>query len=152
MPQRYVRKSLRLEGYDYSQENAVFVTVCVNHRKNLLGKVSSPKTEADRPVIELSSIGQLVDRFTRTVPGIDKYVIMPNHVHMIVFVRDGNHISTVVRSWKTLITKHLGRPIWQREFYDHVIRDERDYQIRWRYIDRNPDKWMLDPYYEKFQE
>ena len=149
MSQRIVRKQMRLNSYDYTKENVVFTTVCVNHREKLLGSIPVPQTETDIPKMEFSPIGLLVDRFTVTVPGIDKYVIMPNHVHMIVFVPEGKHISTVIRSWKTLITKELGYSIWQRTYYDHVIRDEQDYLTKCNYIENNPVKWSLDPYYQK---
>ena len=97
----------------------------------------------------LSEIGRIVERYTNTIPGIDKYVIMPNHVHMIVFNQDGASISQKIRSWKILISKEIGESIWQRSFYDHVIRDEQDYMIRWKYIDDNPQKWSSDEYFQK---
>ena len=143
------RKRLRLENFDYRSENVCFVTVCVNQRKMILGRVLEPVSDADTPEIQLSAIGKIVDGFTATIRGIDKYVIMPNHVHMIIFNEEGELISTKIRSWKTLITKAIGEAIWQREFYDHIIRDERDYRIRWNYIDSNPSKWALDEYYQK---
>ena len=144
MDQFYTRKKLRLQDYDYTHGNVVYATICVQGRKWLLGQIRQPETAADAPRVELSEIGEIVNQYTSTIPGIEKYVIMPNHVHMIVFNREGEHISTKIRSWKTLITKAIGRPIWQREYYDHVIRDENDFLIKWKYIDDNPAKWAND--------
>ena len=145
----YSRKSPRLKEYDYTQEGVVYVTVCVEGRKKRLGVIQPPKTDCDAAVMVLSEIGRIVERYTNTIPGIDKYVIMPNHVHMIVFNQDGASISQKIRSWKILISKEIGESIWQRSFYDHVIRDEQDYMIRWKYIDDNPQKWSSDEYFQK---
>ena len=90
-------------------------------------------------------------------PGIDAYVIMPNHVHMIVRIEpeDGamwastptQSISDRIRSLKTLVSKKIGVSIWQRSFYDHVIRSEKDYLSIRQYIDDNPAGWAEDEYY-----
>ncbi len=149
MGQFYTRKKMRLQDYDYIQGNTVFVTVCVEDRKKLLGRILGPESAAELPVVELSEIGKTVDQFTSTIVGIDKYVIMPNHVHMIVVNAEGEDISAKLRAWKSLITRSIGESIWQRTFYDHVIRDEQDYRIRWKYIDDNPSKWAMDPYYQR---
>ncbi len=142
------RKPARLQKYDYTRGNTVFVTICVEGRKNLLGKILSPETETDRPHIELSRIGQTADRYARTIPGIENYVIMPNHVHMLIRNAEGENISSKIRGWKFMITKEIGTGIWQRSFYDHVIRDEKDYLTKWQYIENNPSKWVIDRYYQ----
>ena len=56
-------------------------------------------------------------------------------------------VSTIIGSMKRFVSKELGHSVWQKSYYDHVIRDERDYQIRWQYIENNPAKWALDEYY-----
>ena len=145
----YSRKNPRLQGYDYSREGVVFVTVCVEGRQKILCSIREPVMEGDAPETVLSEIGTVVERFTNTIPGIDKYVIMPNHVHLIVLNQPGETISQKIRSWKILISKEIGRSIWQRSFYDHVIRDEQDYLAKWKYIDDNPIKWSSDEYYQK---
>ena len=127
----------------------VFVTVCVKERKKLLGNIVDPKTEGELPTVELSEIGRVVDQFTSTVRGIEKYVVMPNHVHMIVNNSVGENISKKLQAWKSLITRQIGVNIWQRSFYDHVIRDEEDFRIRWKYIDDNPSKWAMDKYFQR---
>ena len=147
--QVHTRKSPRLQSYDYSQAVIVFVTVCVNNRAKILCSIREPEIEGDAPETELFEIGMVVERYTESIPGIDKYVIMPNHVHMIVENRTGETISQKIRSWKTLISKEIGKSIWQRSFYDHVIRDEKDYLVKWKYIDDNPIKWASDEYFQK---
>ena len=89
-------------------------------------------------------------------PGVavDKYVVMPNHIHLILTLpcNDGRAlraptVSRIIRAWKETVTKTLGAPIWQKTFYDHVIRDENDYLRIWDYIDTNPLRWAEDEYY-----
>ena len=149
MGQFYTRKTMRLQNYDYTQGNTVYVTICVHDRKKLLCRIVEPETEAELPTVILSEIGKITEQYTSTIVGIDKFVIMPNHVHMIVKNAEGENISDKLRAWKSLITRSIGQSIWQRTFYDHVIRDEQDYKIRWKYIDDNPSKWSLDKYYQK---
>ena len=106
------------------------------------------------PHTQLSKIGKVVEHYTKSIPGIDRYVIMPDHVHMIILVSAEDllqgpmwssvptkrSISTTIRTWKTLITKELGSSIWQRFYYEHVIRNEQDYWEIVRYIQENPAK------------
>jgi REP element-mobilizing transposase RayT len=88
-------------------------------------------------------------------------VIMPNHVHMILVLRDTKgsdgtmwassptamRIPSVVRSMKTLVAKKCGFSFWQRAYHDHIIRDEAEYQKIWQYIDENPIRWHEDCYF-----
>lgn len=90
---------------------------------------------------------------------IDNYVIMPNHVHLLLTLcgRDGaprsspptNTLSNFVTALKKFTNKAYGENIWQRSFHDHIIRDQKDYNARWQYIDENPKKWLMgkDEYY-----
>ena len=89
---------------------------------------------------------------------VDKYVVMPNHVHMILKLsyKDGRMISAptkeipiVVGQMKRIVSKRAGFPIWQKSYHDHIIRDEADYRRIWEYIDTNPAKWREDCYYEE---
>jgi len=107
----------------------------------------------------LSKYGQIVDNVILDISNhyenifVDKYVIMPNHVHLIIFIKNEGRamhaptISKVIQQMKGIVTKQVGYPIWQKLYYDHVIRNERNlYEIR-KYIDDNPLKWELDKYY-----
>ncbi len=85
---------------------------------------------------------------------VDKYVIMPNHIHMIIFINGTmkassptENISTIIRSFKTMVKKKAGYSIWQRSYHDHIIRGENDYRKIWEYIDTNVIKWKLDCFY-----
>ena len=140
------RKANRLKGYDYSQNGAYFITICTEKRKNLLCDIVGDAAHSvPKPY------GMITEKYIRNIPGLEKYVIMPNHVHMIVLVDDladsAQSISTMVRSLKTLVTKEIGKPIFQRSFYDHVIRNDQDYREIWEYIENNPMKWKLDRFY-----
>jgi REP element-mobilizing transposase RayT len=93
---------------------------------------------------------------------IDKFVIMPNHIHCIIYIQ-GNHIDTplheVVEWFKTMTTNEyirgvksglyppFNKRIWQRNYYERVIRNEAEYQRMWTYIDENPTLWTDDEYY-----
>ena len=154
------RKKNRLTGFDYSQPGAYFITVCTKDRKNVLSSIVGGDAHI-APYTVLTQTGTVVEKYLRSIPGIGEYVIMPNHVHMILRIsaeRVGEgpiwdtvpsklHIPQLVRSWKTLVTKELGCSIWQRSFYDHIIRNEREYLIRVQYILDNPAKWSRDDYY-----
>ena len=154
------RKVNRLAGYDYSQPGAYFITVCTKNRKCLLSNIVGGDAYI-APYPALTTMGQVVKRYLLSIPGIDQYVIMPNHVHMILRISTlasgaepseknllaPTGIPSLVRSWKTLVSKELGQSIWQRSYYDHVIRDETDYLIKAKYILDNPAKWLEDDYY-----
>ena len=156
------RKRLRLNGYDYGQAGAYFVTVCTKEKKCILGSVVGADDYIG-PYVELSSTGKVVDQYLRMIPGVDYCVVMPNHVHMILRISAKDivqgpmwssaptkaNISSLVRTWKTLITKHLGHSIWQRSFYDHIIRDEKEYLKIAQYIEENPARWLDDSYYSQ---
>jgi len=151
---------MRLAGYDYSQPGAYFITVCTKNRQCLLSTIVGADDYIG-PHIQLTHIGKLVEEYTKTIPGISHYVIMPNHVHMILHISsatpgDGpmwssaptnTRVQNLVCTWKTLITKKLGRSIWQRSYYDHVIRSEEEYRLIGEYIIGNPGKWAEDKYY-----
>ena len=90
---------------------------------------------------------------------------MPNHIHAIIEICNRTdtiiikqsgamwsshptNVSGDIRTFKTLVTKDIGKSIWQSKFYDHIIRDEYDYMVHLQYIDENPAKWIEDKYYK----
>ena len=148
------RKHLRLPGYDYSRNGAYFITICTAGRKPLLSRVVPGDGATVPATIALTNIGQIAERHALRIPGLQNYVIMPNHIHLLLLLDDASNpdrrdISSLIRSFKTLVTKSVGKPLWQTSFHDHIIRDEQDYLNCWNYIDLNPDKWALDRYYEE---
>ncbi len=82
---------------------------------------------------------------------VDKYCIMPDHIHLIVSVNADENgrpqvaptISRVIKQFKGSLTKKIGRSIWQKSFYDHGIRNQQDYDEIWEYIENNPLKYKL---------
>ena len=154
------RKQNRLAEYDYSTTNAYFITICTEHRKNLFW--SDVGAIIDRPKnVPLTNLGIIVRQSIEDIPihysviSVDHYVIMPNHVHLLLQIHSDSNgrsmiaptISTVVRLMKGTVSKQAGFPIWQKGFYDHVIRSEEDYQDIWNYIEGNPSKWAEDKLY-----
>lgn len=150
------RKELRLPEYDYSQNGYYFVTICTKDRKNVLWEAVG--ATCGRP--KLSIYGQIVEaeiiEFDNVYSGIkiDKYVIMPNHIHMIIAVESDEGppqvaptLSRMMKQFKGSVSKKAGVTLWQKSFYDHVIRNEEDYLAVWQYIETNPVKWELDQYH-----
>ena len=149
-----IRKSNRLHGYDYSCAGYYFITICTKDRKHLLSSVGA---NCVRP--KLSDVGNVIDKEINVLSAtynnvtVDKYVIMPNHIHIILTITDCGRtefaptIPRIVKQFKGSITKHIGYPIWQKSYYDQIIRSQADYQNIWEYIDTNPAKWEEDEYY-----
>ncbi len=155
------RKKLRLAGYDYSQPGAYFITVCTKERHCILGTIHVGADDHIGPHIKLSSIGKIVEKHTATIPGVAEYCIMPNHVHFILHISATNilqapmwssaptntSVEKIVRTWKILISKELGRSIFQRSYYDHIVRSDQEHVKIQKYILENPAKWCEDRYY-----
>ena len=139
------RKRTRLENFDYSAEGYYFLTICTKDREEILSAISSDAEHGPR--VTLTRFGQIVDAFIQSIPGIDKYVIMPNHIHMIIHKTNGNSIISDMRAFKSLVTKKIGESIWQVSFYDHIIRNEADYREKRQYIENNPAHWAEDRYF-----
>ena len=141
------RKNPRLQNYDYRRENYYFVTVCAHQKQCVFGAAGKPNVVGQ---MAAQGIEAIPEHFSGVV--VDEYVIMPNHVHMILILPQGkSNLSSVVGSYKSYVSKmfhmeHPGVPLWQRSFYDHVIRDEAAYLEIKRYIRENPLKWNLDEY------
>lgn len=158
------RKPNRIESYDYSQIGAYFVTICTQNRMKILSKLSvgTPLPGCPQePVAELLWHGKIADQFIRQLNAfylnlsVDKYVIMPDHIHFLISIHDvdghpGTGVPTrtsviarFVGTFKRFCNKEYGKNIWQSRYYDHVIRNQRDYNEIWEYIENNPRKWVL---------
>lgn len=141
------RKKIRVGEYDYSQCGAYFVTICTQNRRPILSNIVG-----DDAHIVPKRYGQIAEKYLKNAAEIEKYVIMPDHIHMLIRLEEqgaekrspqASRIASIVRSIKTLTTKEIGEPIFQRSYYDHAIRNQRDYNEIWEYIENNPRKWML---------
>ena len=154
------RKQNRLTEYDYSTPNGYFITICTQNRRNLFWK--NVGAIIDRPEnIPLSSLGLLAKQAILDIPKhyaavtVDHWVVMPNHIHLLLQIHtdaDGRSmiaptISTAVRLMKGAVSKQAGFSVWQKGFYDHVVRSHRDYMDIWNYIEGNPGKWEADVLY-----
>jgi len=174
------RKSIRLQGYDYSRAGAYFVTICAKDYKCLFGGI------ANRDMV-LNGAGRMVGKWLveleNKFPEIrwDEYVVMPNHVHGIISIVGAPLVGArktagsmpkradtrpaptaalgdIVGAFKSITTNEYIRGVkqhgwgpfpgklWQRNYYEHVVRSENEmYQIR-EYIENNPARWDMDPY------
>ena len=154
------RKQNRLTEYDYSTPNAYFITVCTHNRKNLFWK--DIEAAIDCPGnIPLTMLGMITNQVIHNIPNhypaitVDHAVIMPNHIHLLLQIHtdaDGRPlaaptVSTVINQIKGVVSKKAGFSVWQKGFYDHVIRGEQDYRDIWNYIEGNPGKWAEDTLY-----
>ena len=151
------RKQNRLTGYDYSQPGCYFVTICSRDREHLFGCVVGADVLIG-PHVQLSEVGAIVEQTISQIPSVDKYIVMPNHVHILLRLPVANNgpmgtsaptqsVPWIVRYLKRTVTMACGKTVWQRGYHDHIIRSEADYLRIWDYIDTNPAKWREDCYY-----
>ena len=154
------RKQNRLTEYDYGTPNAYFITICTDKRKKLFWKDAGANIDCPQSV-PLTKLGILARQSITEIPkhypmiSVDHFVIMPNHVHLLLQINtDVNGrsmiaptISTVVRLMKGTVSKQAGFSVWQKGFYDHVIRNDNDYRDIWNYTEGNPSKWTEDKLY-----
>ena len=153
------RKPNRLKNYDYSQNGIYFITICTKEKENLFWDVGATIGRPNND-FTLSKAGKIVEYAIHTIPKryssvtLDKYVIMPNHIHLLLHLHNENRramhaptVSTVVQQMKGYVTKQIGHNIWQKLFHDHLIRNEESYKKIWQYIEDNPAKWEEDCFY-----
>ena len=157
------RRSIRLQGYDYSQAGAYFVTVVTQGRKLLFGDVVGGE-------MRLNAAGEMAQRMWADLPGrfpdvdLDVFVVMPNHVHGIILIGEPARATTrfaptlgeIVGAFKSIVTVGYSRGVragmwrpfrgrlWQRNYYEHVIRNEPQLDSAREYIVNNPLQWELD--------
>ncbi len=153
------RKCIRLQEYDYSTPGAYFVTICTINRQPILSKIFVGQGLAPA-VVRLSDYGRMAQQQLMNIPRrfpniqIDNYVIMPNHIHILFSVKectclcDRASVIDAVRVFKSITTRmcRCGK-VFQTSFYDHIVRNQEDYDAVWTYIDNNPTKWKLDRFY-----
>ena len=171
------RKQLRLKNYDYSSKGAYFVTICSKNRDHIFSKIDYSLFDKyeilysqivgdgalDVPQPSLTVIGKIVEKYllsSESISGvtIGEYIIMPNHIHFIVFLEpekynlseDGTSrapsptnrmLPHLVSTFKRFVNKEFGENIFQRSYIEHVIRDVDDYNTKRKYIYENPLRW-----------
>jgi len=148
------RKPLRLQGYDYSHDGIYFITICVQGREEMLSKIILKNIDdTTSATIQLTEYGIVAEKYTKTLPGILNYVIMPNHIHMLIKIDSTpfprQSISQRVSSFKNLVTKEVGFSLFQRSFHDHIIRNEKEYLQIKKYIENNAATWAQDCFFQK---
>ena len=167
------RKSIRVPGFDYTQNGAYFITVCSHNNEHLFGQIVDCK-------MDQNSFGRLVEEEWKLTGSkrdnveLDYYCIMPNHFHGIILIlneqseylasrerksaayqsiRSGS-LSSIVRAFKSATTKRInelrnsrGDRVWQRNYWERILRNENELMRCRKYIVNNPLKWELDEYY-----
>ena len=163
------RRSIRLKEYDYSQAGYYYITICTHNREHLFGAI-------ENGVMRHNDIGTIaLNEWTRTPEmrpniSLDAFVVMPNHLHGIIVINGvigdnspvyeqfgkptSNTIPTIIRGFKAAVTKQVnilrgtpGEPVWQRNYYEHIIRDDQSHYSIAEYIKKNPLRWEEDDYY-----
>ena len=178
MKKYYEHKQHRLKNYNYSNNGSYFITICVKNKECLLGDIVAVDDPIDRQnqnindliyqkatnaKMILSDYGKITKKYIDSSNTayenlkVDNYVIMPNHIHIILSVNNNvlickskpwhDIIPTYVSSLKSLITKEIGFPVFQRNYHDHIIRDENEYEKIWNYIETNVSNWVADRFY-----
>ena len=167
------RKPTRLGGFDYSTNGAYFITICTQNRKNILSKIVGTGV-LDCPQNRLTKYGEIADKYIKQLNdfydhlSVESYIIMPNHIHLLLFVKENNNVmqfgqsrtpvptnveransvcSKFVSTFKRFCNKEYGENIWQSRFHDHIIRNREDYEEHLRYIHDNPIMWQFDELY-----
>jgi len=160
------RKIIRLTGYNYSQAGYYFITICTSGRRFLFGTVKNDE-------MMLNELGTIVSSNISDIPNhidgvnIDKFVVMPNHMHLILVVlsdamygvptesdttnadKSKQLVPRAIQQFKASVSREAKTAdIWQKKYHDHIIRNEEDYLNIWRYIDENPIKWKEDRYFQ----
>ncbi len=155
------RRSIRLKGYDYTQSGFYFITLCVQSRGCLFGDIQNSK-------MVFKKAGHMVNKTWDELPsnypgvGTDQCAIMPNHIHGIIILDNPviRHkklsLPDVVHRFKTLTTKRyiegvkkynwkrFDKKLWQRNYYEHIIRNDNELNNIRKYIQENPIKWDKD--------
>ena len=164
----YNRKSPRIKGYDYTQPNAYFVTICTHERHHFFGDIVDSH-------MHLTAIGHLAHQFWLTIPDhfnfvrLDSHVVMPNHVHGILIITHNinatyepaqfakpiaQSLSSVIRAYKGQVTYQARQVnpdvgiLWQGSYHEHIIRQPDAYQRIREYILNNPRQWQTDRFYQ----
>ncbi|MBQ7300769.1 MAG: transposase [Clostridia bacterium] len=162
------RKSPRLQGYDYNQDGAYFITICSDQRRLLFSDITgAPPNDVS---VNLTAYGDIAKKYIQLLPQkydiiLHAYVIMPNHIHLLFLMTHqitGNRTPLETRSYldkmigylKMNISKEIHQinsheKVWQRSYHDSIIRSEKKYLHIWNYIQNNPMVWQYDCFYSE---
>ena len=163
---KYNRRSIRLKGWDYSGSADYFITICTRDRECLFGEI------IDNEMV-LNKLGRVAKEWWLQIPKyyenveLDEYIIMPNHIHGVIAILGDDHgrggvtpplqnknkptLGKIVAYFKYQSTKQIneiqnsqGNPIWQRNYWEHIVRNEKSLNNTRDYIRGNPEAWGGD--------
>ena len=162
---KYNRKSIRLDKYDYSENGYYFVTICTQNRWNIFGEIKNKKMISNDIGKMVFKIWNEIPNNYFGIE-IDEFILMPDHLHGILVINKNLRmddlsngrtqgsaptLGIIIKKFKTLTTKifidnikqnnwpRFDKRLWQRNYYERIIRDEREYFIKKQYIKSNPD-------------
>jgi REP element-mobilizing transposase RayT len=168
--EKYHRRSVRLKGYDYSYQGWYYVTICTRNREMIFGDVVDGK-------MVLNEFGKIVENTWHDLINhnnhieLDAFVIMPNHIHGIIVINNKKFVGAgsepaptvernrpglpeIIRQFKTFSARRINRhrhlvgvSVWQRNYYEHIVRNEFEFHRIRQYIMENPMKWHTDKYF-----
>jgi len=155
------RKTLRIPEFDYSHPGSYFITIVTHNRISLFGNILNGLVQLSPPG-EMITVWwkKLAEKFIGVTLG--EYIVMPNHFHGIVELNQPENkipLSKILQWFKTMTTNEylrgvntlgwqfIDHKLWQRSYYEHVIRSDEDYENVYLYIQNNPAKWELDQEY-----
>jgi putative transposase len=158
-PQKHHRRSIRLKGFDYSQSSIYYITICVQDRQCLFGTIETDRMLLNDPGnMVLEQWLELSLRFPSII--LDKFVIMPDHFHGIIYTTDNTlskpTLGEIVGSFKSIVTcKYIdgvnnknwipfNKRLWQRNYYERIVRNDLELQNIQQYIENNPANWQPD--------
>ena len=153
-PEIHNRHTIRLPEYDYSQKGMYYITICTYRKSCIFGFIKDSKAILNQNG-EIVKEELMKTEKVRKAINIDAFVIMPNHVHVIFeLLENMTALPNIIRGFKTFSSRRInnlrrqtGSPLWQRNYYEHIIRDEEDLMRVREYIVQNPLKWETDEYY-----
>jgi len=172
-PNKHSRLSIRLKDYDYSTPWWYYITICSQDRKNIFGKIQNGKMILNKYGYVVEEEWLRTNEIRKNVE-LDYYITMPNHFHGILIINSRDtarcvptdekrkfgemipgSLPVIIRAFKSAVTKKInefrntsGGNIWQKNYYEHIIRNENDLNNIRKYIELNPLKWELDEYYK----
>ena len=145
------RKKSSMENKNYSFNGAYFITICTKDRHEIFGKI-------DNGVMLPSEVGriavEMIQRMETVYESVvlDAFVLMPNHVHMLILLlheRKNPTIQRIIQQYKGVVTKKAGFSLWQYRYHDHVVYDAAEFRRIREYIRDNPRRWENDYHYAK---
>ena len=150
------RKSIRLKEHDYQQDGLYFITICIQNREHLLGNILDDSHVIYDAGVMIEDVWNDLAKYYKGIITHD-FVVMPNHIHGIIELENSDlDLSEIIRRFKTFTThqyinkvqnnswKPFYKKLWQRNYHEHIIRNEKSLDKLQNYILNNPLKWEED--------